>query len=193
MKVNTRVFGEVDIEEEKIIRFVGGLVGFPDMVDFALIHNEERGPGGISWLQSMQEEQFALPVMDPLLIKEDYNPKVEDELLKPLGEFGPEDLLVLVTVNVPIDIKNMEIKKDSTIISGMWSMKGSAATMTVAEDGRSVTLKPVAGAKGKVTVFVNLNGKKYKTSVKILGDTVKPFKTGTVTPTPSANSASGAK
>ena len=86
--------GEIDIEDEKIIQFVNGLVGFPDMVDFVLIHDEEKGPGGIAWLQSMQEPQFAIPVMDPLKIKDTYNPNVEDELLKPLGEFGTDDMLV---------------------------------------------------------------------------------------------------
>jgi len=119
MKVNTRIFGEVDIADDKIIHFVGGIVGFPEMEDFALIHNEERGPGGISWLQSLQEAQFAIPVMDPLIIKDDYNPEVEDELLKPLGEFGSDDMLVLVTVSVPADIKNMTVNlKGPIVING---------------------------------------------------------------------------
>lgn len=116
MKVNTRIFGEIDIADEKLIRFVNGLVGFPDMVDFALIHDEEKGPGGIAWLQSMQEPQFAMPVMDPLKIKDTYNPKVEDELLKPLGEFGAEDMLVLVTVGIPSDITKMTANLKGPIV-----------------------------------------------------------------------------
>ena len=70
MRINTRVFGEIDIEDTKIICFPNGIVGFPELTDFALIHDEEKGPGGIAWLQSMQETQFAMPVIDPLLIKE---------------------------------------------------------------------------------------------------------------------------
>ena len=116
MKVNTRIFGEIDIEDDKIIQFVNGLVGFPDMVDFALIHDEEKGPGGIAWLQSMQETQFAMPVIDPLLIKATYNPKVEDELLKPLGEFGTDDMLVLVTVSIPSDVTKMTAKLKGPIV-----------------------------------------------------------------------------
>ena len=116
MKVNTRIFGEIDIEDEKIIQFVNGLVGFPDMVDFALIHDEEKGPGGIAWLQSMQEPQFAMPVMDPLKIKDTYNPNVEDELLKPLGEFGTDDMLVLVTVSIPSDVTKMTANLKGPIV-----------------------------------------------------------------------------
>lgn len=107
MKLNTRIFGEIEVTEDKIIHFIHGIVGFPEMVDFTLIHDEEKGAGGISWLQSIQEPQFAMPVMDPLLIKESYNPSVEDELLKPLGEFAADDMLVLVTVSIPADIKQM--------------------------------------------------------------------------------------
>lgn len=116
MKANTRIFGEIDIDDSKVIRFVNGLVGFPDMVDFAIIHDDEKGTEGISWLQSMQEPQFAIPVLNPLMIKEDYNPKVEDELLKPLGEFGPEDMLVLVSVSIPSDITKMTVNLKGPIV-----------------------------------------------------------------------------
>lgn len=116
MKANTRIFGQIDIEDDKIIQFVNGIVGFPEMVDFALIHDENKGPGGIAWLQSMQEPQFAMPVMDPLLIKAEYNPQVEDELLKPLGKFLGDDMLVLVTVSIPTDIKNMTANLKGPIV-----------------------------------------------------------------------------
>ena len=82
MKVNTKVFGEVDIADDKIIEFAGGIIGFPELTKFALIHDEEKGSGSIHWLQSMQEPAFAMPVMDPLLVVPDYNPEVDDELLK---------------------------------------------------------------------------------------------------------------
>ena len=83
MKITTKVFGEVDIEESKILHFPQGIVGFPELTDFALIHDiEKEGVCAIRWLQSMQEPSFAMPVMDPLAVKPDYNPIVEDELLK---------------------------------------------------------------------------------------------------------------
>lgn len=116
MKVNTRIFGEIDIEDDKVITFAGGLVGFPEMTEFTLIYDQDRGPGGIAWLQSMQETQFAMPVIDPLIVKADYDPAVEDELLKPIGEFEKDDLLVLVTVSVPSDIHNMTVNLKGPIV-----------------------------------------------------------------------------
>ena len=110
MKIETRIFGVIDIEESKILTFDKGIIGFPELQRFTLIHDEEVGANaGIRYLQSMDEPGFAMPVMDPLLVKEDYNPEVEDELLKPLGGLDPDQLLVLVTVTVPKDIKKMTV------------------------------------------------------------------------------------
>ena len=117
MRINTRVFGEIDIEDTKIICFPNGIVGFPELTDFALIHDSEKEESiAVRWLQSMQEPNFAMPVMDPLAVKPDYNPEVEDELLKPLGIWKPEDILVLVTMTVPSDITRMTVNLQAPII-----------------------------------------------------------------------------
>ena len=117
MKIETRIFGEIEIDDSKIIRFPGGIIGFPEMTDFALIHDEEKGKDApIRWLQSLQETQFAMPVMDPLIVSRDYNPEVEDELLNPIQIENPEELLVLVTVSVPRDITKMSVNLQAPII-----------------------------------------------------------------------------
>lgn len=36
---------------------------------------------------------FALPVIDPLSVKPDYAPDIDEELLKPLGELNAEEHL----------------------------------------------------------------------------------------------------
>lgn len=116
MQITTRVFGEITIDDEKIIHFPSGIIGFPDLQDFALIHDEEKGTDTIHWLQSLQEPAFAMPVMDPLLVRPDYNPEVDDELLKNIGELQPEELLVMVTVTVPKDIKQMTVNLKGPIV-----------------------------------------------------------------------------
>ena len=50
-----------------------------------------------------------MPVVNPLVIKDSYNPVVEDDYLIPLGELKEEDMLVLVTVTVPHDITKMTV------------------------------------------------------------------------------------
>ena len=117
MRVNTRLFGEIEIADEKIITFPNGIIGFPDMTKFTMIYDEEKGTNaGIRWLQSMDEPTFAMPVMDPLVVKEDYNPEVDDEILKNIGTLTPDNILVLVTITVPSDLTQMSVNLQGPII-----------------------------------------------------------------------------
>ncbi len=116
MQIKTKVFGEVTIDDDKIIDFPNGIVGFPELVQFTLIHDEEKGKDSIHWLQSIQEPAFAMPVIDPLLVCPDYNPEVEDELLKNIGELQPEETLILVTVTVPKDLTKMSVNLRGPIV-----------------------------------------------------------------------------
>ena len=117
MRVETRLFGEIDIEDNKIITFPSGLVGFPDMKKFTIIYDEDKpGKNGIIWFQSLDEPQFAMPVMEPNAVVPDYNPTVNDELLTPLGELTEDNLYVLVSVTVPKDITMMSVNLKGPIV-----------------------------------------------------------------------------
>ena len=117
MRIETKIVGEIDIDEEKILHFTNGIIGFPDLKDFALMYDAEKGEkSNIRWLQSLQEPAFAMPVLDPLSVKPDYNPEVEDELLKPIGELNPDEMLVLVTLTVPKDITKMSVNLCAPIV-----------------------------------------------------------------------------
>ncbi|MBO6297998.1 MAG: flagellar assembly protein FliW [Lachnospiraceae bacterium] len=130
MVIKTRIFGEVTIDDEKMISFPNGIVGFPELTDFALIHDAEKGnQGGIRWLQSVQEPNFAMPVVDPLVIRTDYNPSVDEELLKVIGD--GDNLLVLVTITVPTDLKKMSINLKAPLVVNVDTRK---AVQVVLED-----------------------------------------------------------
>lgn len=138
MKINTRVFGEVDIEESKILTFPGGIVGFPDMTRFTLIHDEEKGTKSIKWMQSVDEPTFAMPVMDPLLVLDSYNPVVDDELLVPIGDLSGENMLVLVTVSIPKgDLPNMTANMKGPIVINTDTRKA----VQVIADGDAYSVK----------------------------------------------------
>lgn len=126
MKAKTRLFGTIDIPEEKIIVMEEGMIGFPDMTHFTLIFDEEKeNRGKIMWLQSMDEPEMAFPVLDPTVIKEDYNPTINDELLKPLGELTEENTFVLTTVTVPKNIEEMSINLKAPLIINTDTNKGA--------------------------------------------------------------------
>ena len=99
MKADTRLFGPIKIEDEKIIHIAQGIIGFPDLKHFTLIFDCERETkSAIHWLQSMDDGDVAMPVIVPGELLPDYRPTVNDELLQGLGELTPDNTYILVTV-----------------------------------------------------------------------------------------------
>lgn len=125
MIVKTKGFGEISIDDDKIITFDEGIMGFGDCKKYTLIYNvENKNKNTISWLQSMEEPSLALPVINPLLVKEDYNPIVNEDMLKSLGELNDENLLVLLTLTVPTDIEKMTVNLRAPFIINSNTRKG---------------------------------------------------------------------
>ena len=130
MEIKTRIFGDVTISDDKMISFPNGIVGFPDLKDFALSHDEEQGDqAGIRWMQSVQEPNFAMPVINPLVVKDDYNPMVDDELLAVIGK--GENLLVMTTITVPTDLSKMSVNLKAPFVINVDTRK---AVQVVLED-----------------------------------------------------------
>ncbi len=141
MKIKTKIFGEVEIDDDKIIRFTNGIVGFPDLKEFSLMHDADHIDGsGVKWLQSLQEPAFAMPVLDPLVIMPEYNPQVEDELLKPIGSLDPDHMLVLVTLSVPSDLKKMSVNLRAPIVVHTESRK---ACQVIVDDEKHPVKYPI--------------------------------------------------
>ena len=138
--IHTRIFGDIEVDANKIITFDGGIIGFPELKRFMLIHDRENEKKHISWFQSIDEPDFAMPVIDPLKLVEDYNPIVEDELLSGLGKLSPEEMLVLVTMTIPKDITKMTVNLKAPIIINAASLK---AGQIIVDDEKYVVRYPI--------------------------------------------------
>ncbi len=132
MQVKTRHFGEIELDENKIIHFDNGIFGFEDYKEYTLLYDDEGGQRpDISWLQSLDEPALAIPVVNPFIIKPDFNPEVEDELLKSLGNLTDENIVVLVSVTVPEEIERISANLKAPFIINSDERKG---TQVVAEN-----------------------------------------------------------
>ena len=81
------------------------------------MYNSEKSSGNdISWFQSVEEQAFAVPVVNPLFVKENYNPVIDDEMLEILGEVDEEGYFVLVTMRIPSDPKEISCNLKAPII-----------------------------------------------------------------------------
>ena len=125
MKVKTRYYGEIDLDDSKVITFEKGLFGFEEYTKYALMYDSETGEStAIKWLQSVEEPGLALPVIIPTLVKPDYDPIVEEGVLDVLGDWNENNISVLVTMTVPSDLKAMTTNMKAPIIINTESMKG---------------------------------------------------------------------
>ena len=79
----------------------------------------------IAWLQSVDEPELALPVINPFEVKQDYDPIIPNQLLKKLGNVTPENVVVLLIVTVPTDISKTTANLKAPIIMNSDTCKGA--------------------------------------------------------------------
>ncbi len=125
MVIQTRHFGEIDLDESKVIYFENGILGFEECKKYTILYDDEDGKRpDISWLQSLDEVALAIPIISPFLAKTDYNPDIEDELLKSLGELKDDNLAVFVSITVPNDIEKITANLKAPFIINTTERKG---------------------------------------------------------------------
>lgn len=97
MMLQTTRFGQIEIDQERIITFPKGILGFPDFKDYVLI--EPGQDTYFFWLQSIQTPDLAFVVTDPSLFVANYQVPIKPEQMEEMNLSGIEDAQVFVIVN----------------------------------------------------------------------------------------------
>jgi flagellar assembly factor FliW len=124
MLLKTKHFGEIEIDENKIIKFEDGLPGFDKLKKYTLLYNEEN-ESPFKWLQSVDEPNLAFVVIDPFYIKSDYDIEISEEIMAKLGIEKPEDVDIYSIVVVPEDITKMSTNLKAPVIINTNKSKGA--------------------------------------------------------------------
>ncbi len=115
MKIKTKFFGEVEIDESKVIMFKEGLPGFEDMKRFLFMTDEdEKSP--FCWLQSIDDINIVFTLFNIFRVLPSYNPNVDIELLNKLGDIKEENLEIYCIANIPNDIKEMTVNLKAPVV-----------------------------------------------------------------------------
>ncbi len=102
MIVQTSRFGALDVDDTRLITFERGILGFPDITDYALVQTGEES--GFYWLQAIDQEDLAFVVCDPRLFVPDYRAPVRAEELSPIDLDDPDAAQVFIIVNKVDDL-----------------------------------------------------------------------------------------
>jgi flagellar assembly factor FliW len=114
MVLKSARFGEIEIDDRKIIAFPHGIPGLEGTTRFALIHFEKTHP--ISWLQAVDEPGVSLPVVEPFLVMPDYEFNISDADAGELSVSKRDDLHVLNVVVIPEKLENMTVNLAAPIL-----------------------------------------------------------------------------
>ena len=98
-KINTLRFGELEIEEQDVVRFADGIPAFEDEHEFVVLPYEEGTP--YMFLQSMMTPELAFLMTDPFVFFSDYSFELDDENMEKLAINSMDDVLVCTLISVP--------------------------------------------------------------------------------------------
>ena len=95
MEIETTRFGRLNVDDERIICFDRGLLGFPDHKRYALIQTGSENY--FFWLQSVEEPSLAFVVTDPSIFFKDYQVAIKAETQADLNleDLGAAQIFVI--------------------------------------------------------------------------------------------------
>jgi flagellar assembly factor FliW len=127
VKVLTKAYGMVEVNERQKITFPSGLFGFESLKDYVLLDAEQQP---FYWLQSLDEEKTAFILIDPFLFRPDYEMDIDNEELRPIGITDPEKAVIFSIVTVPSDNSTMTANLQGPLVINRDSRLGVQAVLT---------------------------------------------------------------
>lgn len=103
--IETKMGKSVEIKISSIVKVIDGIVGFPDLTEYALIPHGDESP--FLWLQSVEEKDLAFITIDPRIFFEGYAPKILESELAAIKLEKVEDAIIQAIVVIPENPQNM--------------------------------------------------------------------------------------
>lgn len=113
MKIPTTRFGELEVEDSRIIRFPLGIPGFAESKRYFLIDYKES----IWWLQSVDDPDLAFIVTDPFSLFPDYSFKIGDDMETLLEIQDPQQIAVLALLSIDVSGVSVNLRAPLVINS----------------------------------------------------------------------------
>lgn len=123
MEIMTKPYGSVTINPDDTIYFNNGLLGFEDYKKYVLLGIPDVGELMV-WLQSVEKENIAFPVIQPRFFWPEYRPVVNVNDLEKLEIADSLDALVYAIVVIPEDAKKMTANLRAPLIINVKNNRG---------------------------------------------------------------------
>ena len=98
-KVNTSRFGEIEVDEKKIVHFDKGIPAFEDETEFVILPYEEESP--YYFMQSLQSPDLAFLLTIPFLFFPDYTFEIDEETMAELEIKNQDAVFYYSMITIP--------------------------------------------------------------------------------------------
>ena len=129
--IQTSRFGEIEVSSESVLHMSDGMLGFEKCKRYVLLEDQ---PGTqMKWLQSVDDPDVAFIVVNPLEFVPDYGIELADDDADSLGIASPDEAVVLTTVTVDQESREVTTNLLGPIVINSSSL---AAKQVVLQDER---------------------------------------------------------
>ena len=98
-KVYTSRFGEIEVDEKKIVHFKDGIPAFEDEHEFIILPYEEESP--YYFMQSLRSPDLAFLLTIPFLFFPEYSFEIDEESIKELEITTQDQVFYYSMVTIP--------------------------------------------------------------------------------------------
>ena len=98
-KANTSRFGEIEVDEKKIVHFNKGIPAFEDETEFVILPYEEESP--YYFMQSLKSPDLAFLLTNPFLFFPDYTFEIDDVTLSELEIKNQDAVFYYAMITIP--------------------------------------------------------------------------------------------
>ena len=98
-KVNTDRFGEIEIDEKKIIHFKDGIPAFEDEHEFVILPYDEESP--YYFMQSLNKPDLAFLLTIPDIFFADYSVEIDDATVEELEIKDTAKVIIYTIITIP--------------------------------------------------------------------------------------------
>ena len=98
-KINTQRFGDIEINEDKVVHFRRGIPAFDEEHEFIIIPYDEESP--YYFMQSLKSPELAFLITTPFIFFPDYSIEIDDETMRELKIQNSDDVLLYSIITIP--------------------------------------------------------------------------------------------
>jgi flagellar assembly factor FliW len=138
MVIQTSRFGAVRLQDDDVIEFPEGILGFNDLRKFVLL--DDPNDEIFAWLQSCEIPQIAFPVLEPELFAQNYEVALTKHDLETLGLKKDQKTRAFSIITIPEDATQMTANLKAPIVI---NIEKRTARQIVLQDNHLAIREPI--------------------------------------------------